>query len=67
MKTIWKIVALVAVTLLVIGIICFSLSQMLGADLVRVADAVFNRYDLTQTILNFQAFFGQFFGFLTFA
>ncbi|MEG2008717.1 MAG: hypothetical protein RR055_07845 [Oscillospiraceae bacterium] len=55
MKKAWKLTSFVTVLLLTLGLVCFGLSLVLGADLVRIADAVFSRYDLTQTYLNILA------------
>ena len=62
MKRAWKIVLIFALGLFVLGGVCFALSLILGADLVRIADGVFAHYDLTQTILNVQALTHRVFG-----
>jgi hypothetical protein len=54
MKRALKIVLIVTVILLGLGCICFGLSLFLGSDLTRIADVVFSRYDLTQTLINVQ-------------
>ncbi|HBR07558.1 MAG TPA: hypothetical protein DD735_01540 [Clostridiales bacterium] len=54
MKKAWRIVLILTLSVLALGGICFALSLILGADLVRISDAVFARYDLAQTILNVQ-------------
>lgn len=55
MKKVWTFVLIFSLALLVLGGVCLGLSTVLGSDLVRISDVVFSRYDLTQTILNFQA------------
>jgi hypothetical protein len=55
MKRAWKVILILTLTALALGVLCFSLSLVLGSDLTRIADAVFTRYDLTQTLMNFQA------------
>lgn len=54
MKKAWNIILILALSMLALGAICFVLAILLGADLVRISDAVFARYDLTQTIINVQ-------------
>ena len=54
MKRTGKLVLAIAIAMLALGFVCFALSLLLGADLVRIADVVFGKYDLTQTYLNFQ-------------
>ncbi len=55
MRILSKIVFGVCVTVFVLGALFFGLSLMLGADLVRVADAVFAEYDMAQTYENFRS------------
>jgi hypothetical protein len=54
MKKAWNVILVLALSLLVLGAVCFVLAILLGSDLVRISDAVFARYDLTQTIINVQ-------------
>ncbi len=59
MKRAWKIVASVTVCIFVLGAVCFGLSLVMGADLVRIADAVFPRYDFGAMYLYFENIFLQ--------
>lgn len=59
MKAAWNIVLYITLGLLALGGVCFALSLLMGADLVRIADAVFTRYDLSQTLLNVRALIAQ--------
>ena len=62
MKAAWNVVLYITLGLLVLGGVCFGLSLLMGADLVRIADAVFARYDLSQTLLNVRALIAQILG-----
>lgn len=59
MRKAWNVVLTVTLILLGLGVVCFGLSLLLGADLVRIADAVFSRWDLTQTYLNVENLIAQ--------
>lgn len=59
MKAAWNVVLYITLGLLVLGGVCFGLSLVMGADLVRIADGVFSRYDLAQTLLNVRALIAQ--------
>ena len=59
MKAAWNIVLYVTLGLLALGGVCFGLSLIMGADLVRIADSIFSRYDLAQTIVNVRALIAQ--------
>lgn len=65
MKKAWNVVFIAALAALLLGGVSFGLSLLLGADLVRIADVVFSRYDLTQTYLNFENLLAQVTGFVT--
>lgn len=65
MKKVWNVVLIIALAALLLGGVSFGLSLLLGADLVRIADVVFSRYDLTQTYLNFENLFKQIAGFVS--
>ena len=51
MKRAWSIILALALLLLALGGIVFGLSLIMDADLLRVADAVFARYDLAKVIV----------------
>lgn len=58
MKRAWSIILALALLLLALGGIVFGLSLIMDADLLRVADAVFARYDLAKVIAAVQDAFG---------
>ena len=51
MKRAWSVVFAVALLALAMGGVVFGLSLLMDADLVRVADAVFAKYDLAKVIV----------------
>lgn len=60
MKKAWKIVAVAGIIILLIGAICIGVSLITGADVTRLSDLFFSRYDieaykalLTELIQNF--------------
>lgn len=50
-KKAWNVIFTVALLLLALGGVVFGLSLLMDADLVRVADAVFAKYDLAKVIV----------------
>ena len=58
MKRAWSIILALALLLLALGGIVFGLSLIMDADLLRVADAVFARYDLAKVIVAVREAFG---------
>lgn len=50
MKKAWSVLLTVAVILLGLGGLTFGLSLIMGADITRIAAAVFNHYDLAAII-----------------
>ena len=58
MKRAWSIILAPSLLLLALGGIVFGLSLIMDADLLRVADAVFARYDLAKVIVAVQDAFG---------
>ncbi len=52
MKKAWKIVLTVSFSALALGLMLFGLSVLMDADLIRIADVVFSKYDLTAIYLN---------------
>ena len=58
MKRAWSIILALALLLLALGGIVFGLSLIMDADLLRVADAVFARYDRAKVIVAVQDAFG---------
>ena len=58
MKRAWSIILALSLLLLALGGIVFGLSLIMDADLLRVADAVFARYDLAKVIVAVQGAFG---------
>ena len=60
MKKAWSVVFALALLLIALGGVVFGLSLIMDADLVRVADAVFGRYDLAKVIVAVREAFGFF-------
>ena len=58
MKKAWSVVFALALLLIALGGVVFGLSLIMDADLVRVADAVFARYDLAKVIVAVREAFG---------
>ena len=59
MKKAWSVVFALALLLIALGGVVFGLSLIMDADLVRVADAVFARYDLAKVIVAVREAFGD--------
>ena len=66
MKRAWNVVFAVALLALAMGGVVFGLSLLMDADLVRVADAVFAKYDLAKVIVAARETLGGIHGVLPF-
>lgn len=59
MKRASKIVLTIAIALVALGALAFGMALLLGADLVRIADALFARYDFGSMYLYFENIVNQ--------
>ena len=51
MKKAWSVVISVVLALIGLGCVVFGLGLIMDADLVRIADTVFSKYDLAKVII----------------
>lgn len=59
MKHIPKLVLTVIIAVAALGAVAFGMALLLGADLVRIADALFPRYDFGSMYLYFENIVNQ--------
>lgn len=64
MRKAWKIAGLTALCIFVFGAVFFGLSLVMGGDLIRIADAVFPRYDFGAMYLYYENIVHQICAFL---